>query len=87
MSEQSAVIHRDPQILGGIPVFVGTRVPLRNLIDYLERGHSLEEFLDAFPSVSHQQAIAALEDLLPLLPRLLETIPTSEPGQAVRIEP
>jgi uncharacterized protein (DUF433 family) len=42
-------------------VFVGTRVPFRNLIDYLEGGYSLEEFLDAFPSVSRDQAIAALE--------------------------
>ena len=56
-----AVIHSDPEILGGTPVFVGTRVPLRNLIDYLEGGHSLEEFLDAFPSVSREQAVAALE--------------------------
>jgi uncharacterized protein (DUF433 family) len=44
---------------GGTPVFVGTRVPLRKLFDYLERGHSLEDFLDAFPSVSREQAIAA----------------------------
>ena len=56
------VIHSDPDILGGTPVFVGTRVPLRNLIDYLERGHSLDEFLYAFPSVSRDQAVAALED-------------------------
>lgn len=56
-----AVIHSDPDILGGTPVFVGTRVPLRNLIDYLERGHSLDEFLDSFPSVSREQAVAALE--------------------------
>ncbi|MGH9784705.1 MAG: DUF433 domain-containing protein [Terriglobia bacterium] len=55
-----AVIHSDPDILGGTPVFVGTRVPLRNLIDYLERGHSLDEFLDAFPTVSRKQAVAAL---------------------------
>jgi uncharacterized protein (DUF433 family) len=61
MGEQDPVVHRDPEILGGTPVFVGTRVPLRNLIDYLERGHSLDEFLDAFPSVSRQQAIAVLE--------------------------
>lgn len=54
-------VHRDPDILGGIPVFVGTRVPFRNLIDYLERNHSLDEFLDAFPSVSREQAVAALE--------------------------
>jgi uncharacterized protein (DUF433 family) len=61
MGEQGPVVHRDPQNLGGTPVFVGTRVPLRNLIDYLERGYSLDEFLDAFPSVSRQQAIAVLE--------------------------
>jgi uncharacterized protein (DUF433 family) len=57
----SPVIHSDPEILGGTPVFVGTRVPFRNLIDYLERNHSLDEFLDAFPSVSREQAVAALE--------------------------
>ena len=55
------VVHSDPEILGGTPVFVGTRVPLRNLIDYLEGGQSLDEFLDDFPSVSREQAIAALE--------------------------
>ena len=55
------VVHSDPEILGGVPVFVGTRVPVRNLIDYLEAGDSLETFLDAFPSVSREQAIAALE--------------------------
>ena len=55
------VIHSNPEILGGTPVFVGTRVPLRNLIDYLEAGNSLEEFLDDFPTVSRDQAIAALE--------------------------
>jgi len=61
MKDQALVVHSDPEILGGTPVFVGTRVPLRNLIDYLERGHSLDEFLDAFPSVSRPQAVAALE--------------------------
>lgn len=61
MSKEAALIHSDPQILGGTAVFVGTRVPLRNLIDYLERGYGLDAFLDAFPSVSRQQAIAALE--------------------------
>ena len=55
------VVHSDPEILGGTPVFVGTRVPFRNLIDYLERNHSLDEFLDAFPTVSRDQVIAALE--------------------------
>lgn len=55
------VVHSDPEILGGTPVFVGTRVPVKNLIDYLEAGDSLDEFLDAFPSVTREQAIAALE--------------------------
>ena len=61
MSSSVAVIHSDPEILGGTPVFVGTRVPFRNLIDYLERNHSLDEFLDTFPTVSRDQAVAALE--------------------------
>jgi uncharacterized protein (DUF433 family) len=61
MSAENAIVHSDPEILGGTPVFVGTRVPLRNLIDYLERGHSLDEFLDSFPTVSREQAVAALE--------------------------
>jgi uncharacterized protein (DUF433 family) len=55
------VIHSDPEILGGTPVFVGTRVPLRNLIDYFEGGYSLDEFLDDFPTVTREQAITALE--------------------------
>jgi len=54
------VIHRDPEIMSGELVFVGTRVPVYNLFDYLEAGDSLEEFLDAFPSVSREQAIAVL---------------------------
>ncbi len=59
--DQALIVHSDPEILGGTPVFVGTRVPLRNLIDYLEGNHSLDEFLDSFPSVSREQAVAALE--------------------------
>jgi uncharacterized protein (DUF433 family) len=55
MAEQFSVVHCDKEILGGTPVFVGTRVPLRNLIDYLEKGYSLDEFLDDFPSVSREQ--------------------------------
>ena len=61
MPTTSGVVHSDPDILGGTPVFVGTRVPFRNLIDYLERNHSLDEFLDAFPTVSRDLAVAALE--------------------------
>ncbi len=56
-----SVINTDPEILGGTPVFLGTRVPVQSLIDYLEGGHPLSEFLDDFPSVSHEQAIALLE--------------------------
>ncbi len=59
--DRDRVVHCDPEILGGTPVFVGTRVPLRNLIDYLEGGYSLDEFLDQFPTVSRKQALAALE--------------------------
>jgi uncharacterized protein (DUF433 family) len=61
MTTEKRVIHSDPEILGGTPVFVGTRVPLRNLIDYIEGGYSLDEFLDDFPSVSRAQAVAALQ--------------------------
>jgi uncharacterized protein (DUF433 family) len=61
MAIVSRVVHSDPDILGGTPVFVGTRVPMKNLIDYLEAGESLEVFLDHFPSVTSEQAIAALE--------------------------
>ncbi len=57
----SSVVHSDPDILGGTPVFVGTRVPIRTLIDYLAAGDSLEEFLDHFPTVSREQVVAALE--------------------------
>lgn len=60
MSENE-IIHTDPEILAGEPVFVGTRVPLRNLFDYLEAGDSLEVFLDEFPDVTREQAVAALE--------------------------
>jgi uncharacterized protein (DUF433 family) len=61
MVVRNQVVHTDPEILGGEPVFVGTRVPLRNLFDYLEAGDSLEIFLDAFPAVTKEQAVAALE--------------------------
>lgn len=54
------VVHSDPAIMGGTPVFVGTRVPLQTLIDYLEAGDPLGEFLEDFPTVSREQAIAAL---------------------------
>ena len=55
------IIHSDPKIMGGTPVFVGTRVPLQNLIDSLEGGESVEDFLQAFPTVTREQAIAVIE--------------------------
>lgn len=61
MVPHNQIVHTDPEILAGEPVFVGTRVPLRNLFDYLEAGDSLEVFLDSFPDVSREQAVAALE--------------------------
>jgi uncharacterized protein (DUF433 family) len=55
------VVVVDPEILSGTPCFAGTRVPVRNLLDYLEAGDSLDEFLEQFPTVSRSQAIAFLE--------------------------
>lgn len=55
------LINRDPDIMSGTPVFMGTRVPVKALIDYLQGGHTLDEFLDDFPSVSREQANAVLE--------------------------
>jgi uncharacterized protein (DUF433 family) len=59
--ELKGIIHSNPEILGGTPVFVGTRVPLQNLIDALEGGESLEDFLEAFPTVKRKQAVAVIE--------------------------
>lgn len=61
MDSAQNVVHRDPEIMSGTPVFVGTRVPVYNLFDYLEAGDSLDKFLASFPSVTREQAIAALE--------------------------
>ncbi len=59
--EKQRIVHSDRDILGGTPVFVGTRVPVKTLYDYLEAGDSLDEFLNDFPSVTREQAVAALE--------------------------
>ncbi len=61
MPSRDLIVHRDPEILGGTPVFVGTRVPVNILFDYLEAGDSLEIFLNEFPSVTREQAVSALE--------------------------
>ena len=57
------VIVSDPEILGGTPCFKGTRVPLQNLIDYIEGGDTLDAFLDQFPSVTREQATEALQEM------------------------
>ena len=58
----STVVCVDSEIMGGTPVFSGTRVPVRHLFDYLQGGHTLEEFLDDFPSVTREQTVAALDE-------------------------
>jgi uncharacterized protein (DUF433 family) len=61
MAENSPVVQSDPEVLGGTPVFVGTHVPMRTLLYYLQAGDSLNQFLEDFPSVGRAQAVAALE--------------------------
>ena len=61
MTQLSQVVRSDPEILGGTPVFVGTRVPVQSFFDYLEGGETLDDFLRQFPSVRREQAIAALD--------------------------
>ena len=60
---QWRVMTRDPEILGGVPVFAGTRVPVRTLLDYFQRNRALDEFLDDFPTVRRNQAIDFLKEL------------------------
>ena len=61
MATLDSVVKIDPEVLGGTPVFRGTRVPVKNLLDYLAAGDTLDQFLDDFPTVERRQAIAALE--------------------------
>jgi uncharacterized protein (DUF433 family) len=63
----SSVISKDPDVLGGAPVFRGTRVPFQALLDYLEGGQTLDEFLDDFPTVTREAAVSALEHAKSLL--------------------
>jgi uncharacterized protein (DUF433 family) len=63
----NSVVKIDPEIMGGTPCFAGTRVPARTLIDYLEGGDSLDDFLEDFPTVSREQTIALLEEASELL--------------------
>jgi uncharacterized protein (DUF433 family) len=66
-TDSQSVIIRDPEILSGEPVFRGTRVPFQTLLDYLEGGDTLDEFLEQYPGVSRGQAIAALEEAKALM--------------------
>ena len=65
----SVLIERDPEILGGTPVFAGTRVPVKTMLDYLAAGQPLGEFLDDFPTVGAEQAVGVLESLKQSLSR------------------
>ena len=67
VAKKADMVVKDPEILGGTPVFRGTRVPFQNLIDYLEGGETLDEFLDDFPTVTRDAAIAALDQAKALL--------------------
>jgi uncharacterized protein (DUF433 family) len=58
---EKRIINSDPEVLGGTPVFSGTRVPIKSLFDHLESGDSIDDFLEGFPSVSRDQVIALLE--------------------------
>ncbi len=75
MTDSPLPFHRDPEIMGGAVVFVGTRVPVQTLLDYLQAGHPLNEFLHDFPSVRREQAVAALE----VAKDLLERVPAGRP--------
>ena len=62
MFENHPIISISPEVMGGTPVFTGTRVPVQTLLDYLKAGESIDDFLDGFPTVTKKQAIALLEE-------------------------
>jgi uncharacterized protein (DUF433 family) len=62
MSKDTSTISISPEIMGGTPVFMGTRVPIQTLLDYLKAGESIDDFLDGFPTVTREQVIALLEE-------------------------
>jgi len=66
------VVARNPEVMGGTPVFAGTRVPVQTLLDYLEAGESIDDFLEGFPSVTRVQVVAFLEQAKD---RLVESVP------------
>jgi uncharacterized protein (DUF433 family) len=93
MPDLKSIIHSDPEIHSGDPVFVGTRVPVRTLVDYIEGGDSIDVFLDNFPSVTREQAVAFLEEGeetfevdAELEAVLLESIAQGERGETIPAE-
>ena len=70
--KKSSVVKMDPEIMSGTPCFAGTRVPVRSLIDYIEGGDTLDDFLAQFPTVSRRQAVAFLEESAALLEKSLQ---------------
>jgi uncharacterized protein (DUF433 family) len=64
---KTPIISRNPEVMGGAPVFAGTRVPVQTVLDYLEAGESIDDFLEGFPSVTREQVIAFLEEAKDLL--------------------
>jgi uncharacterized protein (DUF433 family) len=70
--KKRSVVKIDPEIMSGTPCFAGTRVPARSLIDYIEGGDTLDEFLEDFPTVSRKQAIAYLEKSYAILEKSLQ---------------
>jgi uncharacterized protein (DUF433 family) len=79
----SDVFHTDPEIMSGTPVFTGTRVPVQNLVDYLEGGESIDEFLVGFPMVKREQVIGFIE----AAKEKLLALPSLRPGQIVSTAP
>jgi uncharacterized protein (DUF433 family) len=75
-----SIVSIDPEIMGGTPCFSGTRVPIQTLLDYVEAGDSIDEFLEDFPSVGHEKVIA---DLVPLAPEIVAAISSAKPGAAL----
>ena len=69
---EQPVVSRSPDVMGGVPVFAGTRIPVQTLLDYLEGGETIDDFLAGFPSVTRQQVIAFLEQAKD---RLVESVP------------
>jgi uncharacterized protein (DUF433 family) len=61
MSKAAQIVQRSSKVMGGTPVFAGTRVPIQTLLDYIEAGDRLDDFLDEFPTVTREKAIAFLE--------------------------